>query len=84
MAMTVVAATAVFAVVQDRVTAAGARQYVVMQREAERSAAAPAAIDQVVAPAVAASVRQGFAWSGGVMAIGLTWWAVLSRSRRRE
>ncbi len=82
--MTFVVAVAVFAVVQDRVTAAGAREYVRLQSAAEQGAGVPVTIDQVVAPAVAAATRQGFTSSGGVMAIGLTLSAVLSRRRGRE
>ena len=67
---TFAAATVVFCVVQDRVTAGGARQYVV-QHEAGR----PVRLDDVVAPAVRRSVRLGLASSGGVMAVGagLAW-----------
>jgi hypothetical protein len=67
---TVVAAIVVFAAVQDRVTASGAREYVATQRAALAGRAAPVTIDQVVGPAVALSVRRGVLWSGAVLAIG--------------
>jgi hypothetical protein len=67
---TFAAAAVVFCVVQDRVTAAGARQYVTMH-EAGR----PVTLEGVVAPAVRRSVRVGLASGGGVLAVGagLAW-----------
>ena len=69
--MTFVLALVVFAVVQDRVTAAGARQYVTLQRAALAGRGAPVTIDEVMIPAVKRSVRQGLAWGGAVMVGGI-------------
>jgi hypothetical protein len=69
--VTFVAALVVFAVVQDRVTASGARQYVAMQRSAPTGRSAPMTIEEVMAPAIRRSVRDAAACSGGVMLIGV-------------
>ena len=78
--MTIAAAVAVFLVVQDRVTASGARRYVTLQRAAGEGGNAAATIDQVMAPAVRRSVQQGLLWSGLVLAAGLGAAGILSRS----
>jgi hypothetical protein len=65
------AAIVVFCVVQDRVTAAGARQYATQQRRAIAEGTPLLTIDEVVRPAVRRSVRQGFLWSGLVIGAGL-------------
>jgi hypothetical protein len=65
--------------VQDRVTAGGARQYVTLQRAAFSGRASPVTIDQVMGPAVDRSVRQGAAWGGGVLVVGLALAAISSR-----
>ena len=70
--MTLAAAVITFAVVQDRVTAAGARRYVALQRDAAARGDAPVSIDEVVAPAVRRSVRLGLIWGGAVLAAGVT------------
>jgi hypothetical protein len=62
---TFAAAGVVFCVVQDRVTAAGARQYVALHQ-----AGRAVTLDDVVAPAVRRSVRLGLASSGGVIVVG--------------
>ena len=67
----VLAGVATFAGVQDRVTAAGARRYVTLQRVAAAGRGRPVTVDEVMAPAIAASVREGAAWGGGVTAAGL-------------
>ena len=72
------AAIVVFCVVQDRVTAGGARQYVTLQRSALAAGTPLVTIDEVVRPAVRRSVRQGFLWSGLVIGGGL----VLASARR--
>jgi hypothetical protein len=77
--MTLAAAVMVFAVVQDRVTASGAREYVARQRAALAGAAPPVAIDEVMRPAVERSVRQGLLWGGVVLVAGLGAAAVISR-----
>jgi hypothetical protein len=65
---TLLAAVVAFCVVQDRVTAAGARRYVALQRE--MPSAAPKVRD-VMAPAVHRSVLEGSAWGGAVLVVGL-------------
>ena len=67
----ITAATAVCLVVQDRVTAAGARDYVAHQRAAALGQAAAVTIDEVMRPAVRHSVRVGLTWGGLVLAAGL-------------
>jgi hypothetical protein len=75
--LTLAAALVVFAIVQDRVTAAGARDYVTQQRAALDGRAAPVTIDGVMRPAVRRSVRLGASWAAVVMAIGLVGAAAL-------
>ena len=71
-ALVVVAAVLTFAVVQDRVTAGGARRYVSQAREALAAGQRPAAtVDEIMEPAIAAGVRRGALWGGLVLAIGL-------------
>lgn len=67
---TAMAAVVVFAVVQDRVTAAGARRYVALQRVALAGGAHAVTVDEIMRPAVAQSVRQGLLWGGGVFVCG--------------
>ena len=76
--VTLVAALVVFAVVQDRVTASGARQYVTLQRAALAAGGAPITVEEVIAPAIGRSVRQGLMWAAMVMAGGLavSWFLV--------
>ena len=78
---TMAAAIAVFAVVQDRATASGAREYVALQRQARTDGAPAPTIDEVMAPANARSVRQGLVWGGAALALGLGLAAVISRRR---
>jgi hypothetical protein len=75
-----IAAAVVFCVVQDRVTAAGARQYVTMQRAALAGRGQPVTLDGVMRPAVQRSVRQAALWSGLVMAGGVVAAVGISRS----
>jgi hypothetical protein len=82
--MTVVAAAMTFAVVQDRVTAAGARRYVALQREALARGGRPVTIDEVVRPAVRQSVHQGLIWSSVVLAAGGAIAAYAGRRPRGE
>jgi len=79
---TFVAAAVVFCVVQDRVTAAGVRQYVALHRAAIAGRGPAVRLDDVMAPARRRSVRQGLAWGGGVWAFGLGGAAILWRLRR--
>jgi hypothetical protein len=69
--VTLMAALVVFCGVQDRITAAGARRYVALQRDAVAAGAAPIAIDAVVRPEVSRSVEQGLLWAGVVCVAGL-------------
>lgn len=82
--MTLAAAVIVFAVVQDRVTAAGIREYVARQRAALAGAAPAVTIDEVMRPAVERSVRQGLLWGGVVLVAGLGTAALISRRPTRE
>ena len=75
------AAIAVFCVVQDRVTATGARQYITLQEAALARGAAPVAIDEVMTPAVRRGVRDGALSGGAVLALGA---AAASVVRRRS
>ena len=68
--LTLAAAIVVFCVVQDRVTAEGARRYVAMQKDALAGRGPAVTIDGVMQPAVARSVRLALLSSGGVMALG--------------
>jgi hypothetical protein len=82
--ITAAAATMTFAVVQDRITAAGARRYVSLQREALARGDAPVTIDEVVRPAVRESVHQGLVWSSVVLAAGVAVAAFAARRPRGE
>lgn len=77
-------ALVVFAVVQDRVTAAGARQYVTLQTAALSGSGAPVSVDEIMVPAVRESVRRGLLWGAAVLVAGLTGAAVVSKRTRRE
>ena len=68
--MTFIAALVVFAVVQDRVTAAGAREYVARQRAALSGRGAPVTIEEVMGPAVRRSVLTAAGWAGLVVVLG--------------
>lgn len=65
LAISAVAAVVTFAVVQDRVTAAGARQYVALQRAATAEGRSAPTIEDVMAPARARAVS----WAGGAAGI---------------
>ena len=69
--VTAVAALVVFAVVQDRVTADGARRYVALQRDAIAGRGQPVTVDAIMQPAIHRSVRQGLLWSGVVLVAGI-------------
>lgn len=71
----------VFCVVQDRVTAAGARSYVALQQEAVAGGRAPIPVETVMAPAIAESWRSGLLWGGGVALVGLAAAAIAGRPR---
>lgn len=74
-----IAALAAFLVVQDRITAAGARRYVALQRVAIAGQTPPVTIDEVMRPAVERSVRQGLVWGALVLAAGLGTAVIASR-----
>jgi hypothetical protein len=67
----VVAAIAVFLVVQDRVTADGAREYVARQRATAVGQTPAVTIDEVMIPAVSRSVRVGALCGVVVLVAGL-------------
>ena len=77
------AAVVVFAVVQDRVTAAGARRYVMVQRDAPAGRGQLVTIDQIMKPAIARSVQRGLMWGGVVLVAGVSLAGVVSTRRRR-
>ena len=76
---TCIAAIVVFAVVQDRRTAAAVARYVALH-----GAGAGVTIDAVMEPAVKDSVRQGALWAGAVLATGLSGTLIARRRRPRE
>jgi ABC-type Fe3+ transport system permease subunit len=69
-AVTFLVALVVFAVVQDRITADGARRYVALQRDALAGRGNRVTIEDVMRPAIDRSVRVGLLAAGGVAAIG--------------
>ena len=66
----IIMAAVVFCIVQDRVTATGARQYAELQRAAIEGKGDPVTIDQIMRPAVRRSVTQASVWSAVVMVAG--------------
>ena len=80
---TLAAAVAVFCIVQDRVTAAGARRYVALQRDALAGRRPLVSVDEIMRPAVDRSVRLGLLSSGAVAAAGAGAAVVLSRFQRK-
>ena len=72
-------AVVVFAVVQDRVTAAGARRYVAISRTAPATGAGHITIESVMTPAIRSSVLWGAGSAALVILAGL---GVASRVRR--
>ena len=83
-AVSFMAAIAVFLVVQDRVTAAGAREYVAAQRAAASRGIPAPTIDEVMRPAVRRSIRLGALSGTGVLTAGLGIAAIISRLERRS
>jgi hypothetical protein len=71
----------VFCVVQDRVTAAGARRYVALQRAASASAERAPGIEAVMRPVIRRSAEQGLLWGGVAMMAGLATAVVWRRVR---
>jgi hypothetical protein len=78
---TAIAAVVVFAVVQDRVTAAGARRYVMLQRAALAGRSQAVTVEEIMRPAIAQSVREGLLWGGAVLVAGVAI-AVAAAARR--
>ena len=76
------AAIVAFCIVQDRVTAAGARRYVALQRAALEGVGPAVTIDQVMRPFVRTSVRDGLFAAAGVLAVGVAAAAGVARRRR--
>jgi len=76
------AALVVFAAVQDRVTAAGARRYVALQRDAIAGHGRAVTVDEVMRPAIERSVHQGLMWGGAVLVAGASVAGVVSRRQR--
>jgi ABC-type Fe3+ transport system permease subunit len=79
--LTLAAAAIVFLYVQDRITARGARDYVMQQRQAIAGQAPPVTVDQVMGPAVQRSVAQGLTSAAVVLVIGFG--AAVAVGRRR-
>ena len=71
--VTAVLAIAAYAYVQDRVTAAGARRYAALQREAVAGRGTLVTVDQIMQPAISQSVRAGLMAAAGVGILGLLW-----------
>jgi len=69
--LTAIAALAAFAAVPDRITAAGARRYVALQRDAIAGRGQTVTIDEIMRPAIQRSVQQGLLWAGVVLVLGL-------------
>ena len=85
LAVTFVAALATFCIVQDRVTAAGARRYVALQKDALAGRGPLVTIDEIMQPAIDRSVRMGLlAASGVVVAGGLFAWRRQRGSESRD
>jgi hypothetical protein len=85
LAITLLAALVAFAIVQDRVTASGARRYEVLQRAALAGRGKRVTIDEVMRPAIERSVRDGLLAAGGVVAIGgLIAWRAGKRKTSRD
>jgi len=80
--VTAIAAFIVFAVVQDRVTAAGARRYVALQRDAIAGRGPAVTVDEIMRPAVERSVQQGLMWGGAVLVAGASVAGVVSRRHK--
>jgi hypothetical protein len=77
--VTALAALVVFAGVQDRVTAAGARRYVALQRDALAGRGQAVTVDEIMRPAIHRSVQQGLMWGGAVLVAGASVAGVVAR-----
>jgi hypothetical protein len=81
---TAIAALVVFAAVQDRVTAAGARRYAALQREALAGHGHTVTVDEIMRPAIDRSVQQGFLWGGVVLVAGVSVAGLVSTRRHAQ
>ena len=70
LAIAVFFAVVVFCIVQDRLTASGARQYVELQLAAAEGQRGPVTVDEIMRPAVRRSVAQASIWSTVVLVAG--------------
>ena len=77
--MAIATAAVVFCIVQDRVTADGARQYGEIQRAAAAGRGSPVSVDEIMRPAVRRSVESASLWSAAVLGAGVAAAAVLRR-----
>jgi hypothetical protein len=75
-----VLAVIVFAFVQDRVTAAGARRYAALAREAVASGRRPPVIEAIMTPAIRSSLLWGSSAAVTVLVVG----AVIARALPRR
>jgi hypothetical protein len=89
-AATLCAAFVVFSFVQERGVASAAGGYVRLQRAALEGRGPLVTIDEVMGPAVEASVRRALAWSGiviiagiGAAWVGAAWICTAMRGRAR-
>jgi len=80
--ITAIVAFVVFAIVQDRVTAAGARRYVALQRDAIAGRGQSVTVDEIMRPAVERSVQQGLMWGGAVLVAGASVAGVVARRQK--
>jgi hypothetical protein len=80
---TAIVAVVVFAIVQDRITAAGARRYAALQRDALAGRGPLVTVDQIMRPAIARSVQQGLMWGGVVLIAGVGLAGMVSTRQRR-
>ena len=83
MVLTCIAAVAVFAVIQDRITVSGVGRYIATYQESVAAKRPPSTIDDVMRPAVARSVRQGALWSGATLIAGVAGTVAVRRRTRR-
>jgi hypothetical protein len=80
---TVLAAVVVFCAVQDRETSAGVGRYISAQRAALAGRGPAVTVDEIMGPAIRASVRSGLIWSALVSAAGMIGAVVVTRRSRR-
>lgn len=81
--VTGIVAVVVFAIVQDRITADGARRYAALQRAALAGRGQLVTVDRIMRPAIARSVQQGLMWGAVVLVVGVCLAGVISTRQRR-